>query len=418
MTLMSGQPHILVLSAHGQLMDRRIIAESNALAASGRAVTLVTVPTAGCEDLAGAIRLVVGRPGEGGGPLKRLHSRLPGLVRRPLGKLYRRIRPCPAKDMVAYFMATTPPGPYDAIHCHDLQTLPAGLSLLARQGGGAKVLYDSHELFPLQYPPGRLRRAWQAIERESIGRADHVITVNESVAGEIAREYGLPRPTVLYNSCHYAPVHGDAARFAAHFGLPTDSPSVAPRETHGQDAHATFRVMFQGNWTTQRNVEALVLAFDTLGDGFHLFLLGGGPAEKRVRRLAGRGRWRNVHLGPWVAAQEMMGFLSHVQAGIIPYQGGLPNNYFCSPNKLFEYIEAGVPVCAADLPELRRIVACGIGRVYTMETADPIAQALRDLANRCRGGEFGAEASAAARREYGWAAQARCLLKVYEQLGV
>jgi glycosyltransferase involved in cell wall biosynthesis len=112
--------------------------------------------------------------------------------------------------------------------------------------------------------------------------------------------------------------------------------------------------------------------------------------------------------------------VAHVHLGIIPYSGReLLNNFYCTPNKLFEFIEAEIPICANNLPELRQIImAHGIGGVYSMEGSEAIAKAIEDCRRRHTRGEFTPSALRAARDKFAWENQGKKLLQLYSSLGV
>jgi glycosyltransferase involved in cell wall biosynthesis len=151
-----------------------------------------------------------------------------------------------------------------------------------------------------------------------------------------------------------------------------------------------------------------------------LFLLGEGPAEARLKTLCRKLGLSNVFFGPWVPQEHLLHYIAHAHLGVIPYSGStLLNNRYCTPNKLFEFIEAEIPICASDLPELRRIVAGhGIGAVYPMEDVTAIAHAIEACRVRCLRGDFALSARHAARQRFSWERQEARLLELYERLGV
>jgi glycosyltransferase involved in cell wall biosynthesis len=126
-----------------------------------------------------------------------------------------------------------------------------------------------------------------------------------------------------------------------------------------------------------------------------------------------------VFIGGWLPPVELVGLIGAADLGVIPYSGRHSLNHrLCTPNKLFEFIEAGLPICANDLPELRRIVAgSGIGHVAPMESAADIANAIGDARARAERGCFPPEAFERAGLRYGWARQESELLGLYERLG-
>jgi glycosyltransferase involved in cell wall biosynthesis len=88
--------------------------------------------------------------------------------------------------------------PFDVYHAHDLITLPVAWVARARRGGA--LVYDAHELFTeLSRLDPVSRAVFRMIESLLIGRADRVLTVNDSIARELARRYGVPTPLVLRN---------------------------------------------------------------------------------------------------------------------------------------------------------------------------------------------------------------------------
>jgi len=381
---------ILMLSAHRIQLDRRIVSEANALVASGRELTLVSVPT----DMRGAaldgrIRVIMpGRTDQRGA------SNSAQLL---LGRLSRYL-PGP------FFLRMTPREQFDVIHCHDLKTLPSAVAVLRRRSPNAKLVYDSHELYPYQWENRSLQAYWSWLERKYIKKADLIVTVNESIAVKLEELYQVKRPEVIYNS--YGVLGGNTPvaekAFLEHFGA---------RE-------GGLKVIFQGNLGLDRNLHNLTAAFGLLDEGMKLFLLGTGPAEASLRKLIASNNIRNVFLGAWAPQDRLMAYLAQADLGVIPYLGdSLLNNLYCTPNKLFEYIEAGVPICASDLPELRRVIrGCRVGDVYPMAGPEAIAEAIKDCATRRLRGEFSEERFREARAAYGWPRQEEKLLRLYDQL--
>ncbi|MCD6406036.1 MAG: glycosyltransferase [Planctomycetes bacterium] len=399
-----------MLSAHTLQLDRRITAEAAALAAAGYEVTILSLPVEyrGC-DLHPSVKLVMPRSylrraPAGTGRLKgAVASALPWPLYSVLRRAYRALVKGDPLHL-AFFVQNTPDGPWHCIHCHDLDTLPAALEIRQRFAPEAQVIYDSHELFPYQFPSGNHQRRWRSLEARYISRADAVITVNPSSASHIAHSYGVTPPTVIYNSYRGS---SDASvteeEFLTLFEAPRDG----------------FRVLFQGAFTPQRNLENLVRAFSLVEPSLRLFLLGAGKLEARLRAIVKRQRLRNVHFGGWVPQNRLLAFTAHAHLGVIPYDGSrLINNRYCTPNKLFEFIEALVPVCSARLPEVTRIIESnGIGASYPLANPREIADAVKNCRSRCIGGDFPSSNRRNARRLYSWGNQAGTLLDLYKSIG-
>ena len=404
-----SKARVLVISAHSGEMDRRIIAEANALVESGRDVTLVSVPTRVPDHcLHPQVRLVMPRLSnrEPNKPRGWLHSLVRNTARTAGSFLRPWIWSRRLETQNRFFLETTPRAAYEAIHCHDLDTLPAAQMLRKSLAPHAKLIYDAHELYPFQVVDSVLQRFWSRIEKEHIRVADLVITVNEALADQLAAMYGIDRPAVIFNSYgntrQAEPLPVEA--FYRHFGA----------------AAGGFRSLFQGSLSPLRNLPNLVRAFAHLDSSFRLFVLGSGPVEQEIRHICARERIGNVAFGGHVPQAELLRYTAHADLGLIPYEdAGLLNMRYCSPNKLFEFIEAKIPICASRLPELTRLVTeNGIGAAYSMHTPEEIAAAIRDCRQRCERGDFANAQRDNARRKFGWPGQSKRLLALYEQLGV
>jgi glycosyltransferase involved in cell wall biosynthesis len=109
--------------------------------------------------------------------------------------------------------------------------------------------------------------------------------------------------------------------------------------------------------------------------------------------------------------------LEDVRAGLLIYRPD-PNNLQAAPNKLFEYMCAGIPVIASDFPSFREIiedVKCGI----LVDPLDPqaIARAIEYVFNNAEEAEqMGLRGREAVRNCYNWPSQERKLINLYSKL--
>src|SRR5690606_20535366 len=115
----------------------------------------------------------------------------------------------------------------------------------------------------------------------------------------------------------------------------------------------------------------------------------------------------NVFFHDWVSQSALISILKEADLGVIPYLGDeLLNNYYCTPNKLFEYIHAEVPICASNLPELVRFVdGFKIGKTYCLSTPLNIAEAIKDMLRLKARNHFPSINFSKAEAEIGWAVQ-------------
>jgi len=237
----------------------------------------------------------------------------------------------------------------DVWHGHDLETLPF-VYLAARLRGG-KVVYDAHELWQGYDWPGRgggwnaVRRlvwkGWLHLEGALARRCDLVVTVNESCALAMAGALGIKPPPVIRNCAD--PV-GEGGR-----------PAAGLREVLGL-VRGEPLVVYSGLLKKGRGLENLLQAWAGLPVEAHLAFVGRGPLESELRDLALAAGFGNVHFLPPVKAWELPGFIRGASLGVVLTGERNLNSRYSLPNKLFEYLAAGIPALASDLPEIRRLV--------------------------------------------------------------
>ncbi|MCP9488893.1 MAG: glycosyltransferase [Solirubrobacteraceae bacterium MAG38_C4-C5] len=224
---------------------------------------------------------------------------------------------------------------------------------------GALLVYDSHEL-ATSVPYRERFWAWfvGALERVAVPRADAVITVSDGIAEALQGRYRLAeRPTVLRNVSALRD-HGqpDGRGLRARLGLVADEPVL----------------LHQGAAATGRGAEDLVRAA-ALVPGAHLVFLGDGEVacEARIHELVAELDVSDrVHLLASVPLERLLEHTREADIGLSALEDTCENHRLALPNKVFEYLAAGVPVVVNDLPELRRLVGeHGIG--WVAEAGNP-----------------------------------------------
>jgi glycosyltransferase involved in cell wall biosynthesis len=293
----------------------------------------------------------------------------------------------------------------DIYHAHDLNNLE--VAYRAAQKSGARLVYDAHELFPeMANRWVRLkRRAWRRLEKRMTPRTDLNITVNDLIAEEMARRYGIRPPLVVLN-------------------CPNPPPDFDPRARHNHlrerlelpDEHPV--VLYQGWMSEGRGLENLVRAAPLLAKGAVVVFMGYGEYEGELRRLAeAHGEGRVLFL-PAVPQRDLLAYCASADVGVIPYQAVDLNNYYTSPNKLFDFIQAALPIVASDLPFLRRvIVGEGGGVVAKLDAPEDYKRAINEVLTREDGGAGLRDNLLRAAPRYTWAEQGRKLVEAYSGIG-
>jgi glycosyltransferase involved in cell wall biosynthesis len=173
-------------------------------------------------------------------------------------------------------------------------------------------------------------------------------------------------------------------------------------------------VLYQGRYAPERGLESLVESSEYLRRDIQLVFRGYGDIEDELRTLA-KGR-RNVRFDEPVAMDEMVDAAQNADVGIVSYLPTNINNYLASPNKLFEYIQAGLPIAASESPLMRKIVLANrIGVLF--DPADPrtIAAALNEITRKKELDRYRRNVASVAEK-YSWPVESRKLLQVYAEL--
>jgi glycosyltransferase involved in cell wall biosynthesis len=245
-------------------------------------------------------------------------------------------------------------GRFDVVHANDLDTLPAAW-LLAR-ASGARLVYDAHELYTDQEPdPPRLHRAVsRALEGALARRSDAVVTVSEPIADELQQQLRLRgAPVVVLNA-------------------PERDETEPPPHADGP-----LRAIYQGAMGPGRPLEDLLVAAEHApGVQFTLRVAGADPDA--LRRTATR--LPNVEVVDPVAPTELVAALRGYDVGLIINRPVTRNDELVFPNKLFEYLMAGLAVAVPRLPGMTPLVEGeGVGVTYEPGKPDLLGEALVQL---------------------------------------
>lgn len=385
--------------------DARVLREARSLAAAGHEVTVVAlhagdlprteerdgfriVRSVDAGRLAGPTILGAagGESPNGAAPAKR--------TRRPPAAVW--LRDAMLERAMARAAAAVPA---DVYHAHDLTTLAPAFR--AARAGNARVVYDAHELYTeLSGLGAGERKRWARAERGLIGSADAVIVPSPSRAEVFVDRYGIAPPAVVMN-CPPAGAVPD----------PAASPLAGVRRG------GEILLVYAGGFIAGRGLENLLAATRMLRVT-RLVMIGWGPLEGELRALAKRWEMdeRVTFLGA-VDPDDVIAVAAGGDVGLAPYLPVGLNNVLAAPNKLYEYLHAGLAVAASDLPDIRAIVdEHEVGELFDAADPSSIAAAVRratSFPDRLR--KLRANAAAAAGR-FTWEAQARVLLGVYEQL--
>jgi glycosyltransferase involved in cell wall biosynthesis len=241
----------------------------------------------------------------------------------------------------------------DVIHCHDCLTLPTGARI--KRSLGIPLVYDAHEI----YDAANSRMIgisdyYVHIHRRYLPKVDKFITINDSIALYYRLSYPEAVPaTVIRNATARIPAIEYDGRLHAAADLPRSQKIL----------------LYQGGYTLGRGLRVLVRAATLLPKGWTLVMMGWGPLAAELKQIAATMAQRaggfgepKVRFVPAAPQSELHLWTAGGTVGVIPYQDKFLNHWFCTPNKLWEFPVAGVPIIVQPFPELRRVVetyGCG-----------------------------------------------------------
>lgn len=281
---------------------------------------------------------------------------------------------------------------FDAVWANDLDTLWPAFRL-AKQTN-IPVFYDSHEYFTeaagltgRPFP----KAVWLAIEKSIFPKLKHVFTVNETIAAIYRSKYGVD-VSVVRNVPVYEPITEQRSR--ADLNLPEGK-----------------LVILQGAFMDKdRGVVEAVQAIALLPD-VHLLLVGAGAEWEEAGVLREKlGLQNQITLLPKQPFEVLKQLTASADAGLTLDKAVHFNYMFSLPNKLFDYIHAGIPIVASPLPEVQKVVEQhAIGEIIADWQPASIAAAIGRVLEQPKS-IFG-EPLAEAARVYQWAHEAQSITK-------
>ena len=280
------------------------------------------------------------------------------------------------------------------IVAHSVGTLLS--AKLASAQAKVPLIYDCHELETMATIESRVvKLIFSVIERLLIRNVNAVIVVNDSIADWYENEYGF-RPYVLkaYPDARWQSVDSDKTKFRSKFGIPEDD----------------IIFLYQGLLSKGRRVEQLIDVFEQAASDRHLVFMGYGELEPLVREAASR--CSRIHFHEAVPPDQLLHYTTSADVGISGVENICLSNYYALPNKIMEYIHAGIAVLSPDFPEMRKVVIENKCGWVHEESTDSI----RTQVNNLTKAEIAEKAanSVVARLSLTWESQEHVLIEAYQ----
>lgn len=278
------------------------------------------------------------------------------------------------------------------VWANDTDTL-LGCWLAVRRLGVGLVM-DAHELFPevpeIERKPV-VKWVWRTIERMLMPKCDALITVSDGIAAYYRRKYGVEMTVVRNLSA----------------GLPAGGGNPGNRGNgYGR------MLLYQGCVNVGRGVDWAIDALEWLED-CRLVIAGGGDLLEEMKAYAGRKPWRDrIEFVGRLRPEELAELTRDASVGLVMLEDRGLSYHYALPNRIGDFVAAGVPIVVSDLPEMAAVVRrFGIGEVIGNEElgirGDEIkkqrrAMLLAEAVKRVLAREWSEVDFAAAREDMDW----------------
>ena len=285
----------------------------------------------------------------------------------------------------------------DIYHFHDPELLPYGDRLRKR---GYKVIFDSHEDLPRmimgrEYLPKFTRKFVSFI----LEKYEDFCCKNFS-----AIISATPHINERFLSVNQKSININNYPFLDEF-----------KNDRSSGQKTGNNICYIGGITEIRGLTYLVRAMEN--GGAILQLAGGITPKSYEMELMEEKGWKHVKYHGNVSRSEVKEILNQSIAGIVtflPY----PNHINAQPNKLFEYMSAGIPVIASNYPLWRGIIEkYDSGICVDPESSDEIAKAITYLVKEpMEAIRKGANGRKAIEEVFNWEQEEKKLIELYNRL--
>lgn len=285
----------------------------------------------------------------------------------------------------------------DIYHAHDLEGLICAYlpALLKRK----ILIYDSHELWTQVATNGYFGKISLIIriilEKLFVTtKVNKIITVNESLANILEKMYHKPVLS-LYNY----PVISKAKK---------DNNFL--RYEFGQKV-----IIYLGGLSKGRGLKYIIQATKYLDDSYVLLIIGYGPLREELINMINCGGYHRVKICPAISPKCLIQSISGANVGFCLIEPISLSYFHSTPNKLFQYIAAEIPILTSNFPEMKKIVLDnGIGEVTNPRKPKLIAKKIIEMTCSANQIKYKKNLKGLAKKKYNWALEAKKLIKFYD----
>jgi glycosyltransferase involved in cell wall biosynthesis len=282
----------------------------------------------------------------------------------------------------------------NVIHCHDTLFLPIALvfSFFCK----SKLIYDAHELESQKNSQSKwMSRATLYIEKISWKYIDVLISVSPSIIDWYQKYLGAKKSLLILNSPQ---INTESYN--------STSNNYLRKKYNISDNSKVF--IYIGILGRGRGIDLYLNVFQSLEINSHLIFLGYGDYLTKIQESSLN--YRNIHYHPAVNHDEVVIIARSADVGLAMIEPLSLSDYFCLPNKLFEYAFSGLFVLTSDFPDMKKVIIdFELGMVCSFDY-ESFKKAVNDIEN------IRLEKSTKDLYELSWNRQSDKLINLYKDI--
>lgn len=245
---------------------------------------------------------------------------------------------------------------FDILNSNDLDSLTA--NYYAAKIKGKKIVYDSHEFFtevPELVNRPKVRKIWLSIEKHILPKIKKSYTVSDAIALEYKNRYGIEMAVIK--------------------NFPRKI-KVDRKTTNNKEKI----IIYQGSLNLKRGIDKAIKCMQFI-DNANLLIVGTGDVEDKLKDLTNELKLNDkVKFTGRIALEDLMQITSTADLGISLEDKAGDNYNFGLPNKLFDYINAEIPVLVASLDEMVKVInKYKVGEIAINDKPEDIAKQMNDI---------------------------------------
>lgn len=297
---------------------------------------------------------------------------------------------------------------FDVIHIHDLPLGQVGLEM--KNKFGANFVLDLHENWPALLSIsehtktflGKLLssdKQWRKYETKVSNAADYIVVVADEMRKRMEK-------TGTNNSSFYV--------------VPNTLELNSYNKFHKKAKNERFILYYAGGLTVHRGVQVVIQSIARLSHEMQLelWVVGAGKYRSVLEEMTRNfGVSDRVKFFGWQSQDKVYEYLFKCDAALIPHLK-TEHSDNTSPNKIFQYMQAGIPILSTNCNYLRNIIEeCQSGLVYEHDNPEDLAHKIEQLYyNKILCSDLGQNGMKAVQEKYNWNNTVKPLLDLYKSI--